>query len=95
MSRRTYGRLGASLRQARNQALLKRTPLCAKCGGPATEVDHIVPLHKGGAEALDNLQCLCHWCHKAKTRRDLAGSRATYDSDMQSPKGARTIRRPR
>ena len=36
------------------------------------EVDHVRPLHKGGAwYDLANLQCLCFQCHVAKTRIDL------------------------
>ena len=41
---------------------------CRACGRPGRlEVDHIVPLEKGGA-ALDehNLQTLCRGCHIAK-----------------------------
>ena len=46
---------------------------CARLGllTPATEVDHIVPLSRGGDPyALDNLQALCRPCHSRKTRRD-------------------------
>ena len=36
------------------------------------EVDHIQPLHKGGAwYDLGNLQSLCFQCHVAKTRGEL------------------------
>lgn len=54
---------------------LRAHPLCVACKlegyfTPATEVDHIVPLAKGGADDLGNLQSLCHDCHDAKTRRD-------------------------
>jgi len=32
------------------------------------EVDHIIPLHQGGAAVdLDNLQTLCRDCHLAKS----------------------------
>jgi len=55
---------------------LSDQPLCVMCklAGKvvvATEVDHIVPMSKGGA-ALDqaNLQSLCHNCHSRKTIRD-------------------------
>ena len=51
---------------------LSQYPLCVKCQSKgritaATEVDHIVPLHKGGTDDLDNLQSLCHDCHAEKT----------------------------
>jgi len=52
--------------------VLSQCPLCVKCQSKgritaATEVDHIVPLHKGGTDDLDNLQSLCHDCHAEKT----------------------------
>ena len=44
---------------------------CAGCGRYANEVDHIVPLHKGGDPFdMDNLQALCRSCHIAKTARE-------------------------
>lgn len=36
----------------------------------ATEVDHIVPLHKGGNDSDGNKQSLCGACHAAKTAVD-------------------------
>jgi 5-methylcytosine-specific restriction endonuclease McrA len=39
---------------------------------PATELDHIIPLHKGGEDNdPDNWQGLCAECHKDKTAQDL------------------------
>lgn len=42
------------------------------CGKPGRiEVDHRIPLHKGGAAyELANLQTLCRGCHIAKTRAE-------------------------
>ncbi len=55
---------------------LRANPLCATCLAKgfttvATEVDHIVPLKRGG-ERLDvaNLQSLCKPCHSRKTGRE-------------------------
>jgi 5-methylcytosine-specific restriction protein A len=50
-------------------------PLCVACEqagkvSAAEEVDHVVPLAKGGADDDTNLQSLCRECHQAKTRRD-------------------------
>ena len=48
--------------------ILRRSPLCVKCGQGASQVDHIVPIRKGGARLdPDNLQPLCHSCHSSKT----------------------------
>ena len=34
------------------------------------EIDHVVPLHRGGADDLDNLQACCASCHRKKTARE-------------------------
>lgn len=45
--------------------------ICAMCGASVSletaEVDHIVPLHAGGAHHPSNYQVLCHQCHEMKT----------------------------
>lgn len=41
---------------------------CAICGSTkGLELDHIVPYYEGGRSDIDNLQWLCHDCHKKKT----------------------------
>ena len=41
---------------------------CRECGKAARlEVDHVIPLHKGGTNLDDNLQSLCRKCHRRKT----------------------------
>jgi len=53
----TYDRLRAQV--------LAQSPHCARCGAPATEVHHVVPLSHGGANKLTNLVPLCAKCHRA------------------------------
>jgi len=60
------GRGAESWDRVRRRMLL-REPQCRRCGAPATEVDHVVPLWKGGGEDEGNLQALCRSCHGAKT----------------------------
>jgi 5-methylcytosine-specific restriction protein A len=52
--------------------ILAAEPLCRACAAQgrtrgATDVDHIVPLARGGTNARENLQPLCHECHGSKT----------------------------
>lgn len=56
-------------------SVLRYKPLCVVCKtkglvSRAEEVDHIIPLHKGGTDAYENLQGLCKDCHDEKTRLD-------------------------
>ena len=58
------------------RAVLTEQPLCVLCldAGrlePAVEVDHRVPLSKGGDDTTDNMQGLCKACHDIKTAGDL------------------------
>lgn len=39
-------------------------PCCVICGAPATEVHHILPRGRGGTSELNNLACLCRYCHE-------------------------------
>lgn len=68
-------RLRGRRRIERNRFVLTTNPLCVMCEAKgltvlATEVDHRVPLFKGGSEDAENLQGLCHACHVEKTTAD-------------------------
>jgi 5-methylcytosine-specific restriction endonuclease McrA len=47
--------------------------MCAKCGSRppevSLEIDHIVPLARGGTDAVTNLQVLCNPCNQGKKAR--------------------------
>ena len=54
-------------------AVLSANPLCVLCEGEgrtveAREVDHILPLHRGGTDKRSNLRGLCRPCHARVTR---------------------------
>lgn len=61
-AKRGYGRSWRALRAA----FLSDNPLCV-CGAPATEVDHVISLRRGGSNHHSNLQALCKPCHARKT----------------------------
>ena len=67
----------------RNRDMLLRYRYCEFCKRRgirkrSTEVDHIVPLCKGGSDQNPrNLQVLCTPCHKQKTAKE-ATWRANY-----------------
>lgn len=66
--------------QRRRDRQLQQQPLCASCARRgittlAREVDHKVPLHRGGKDDETNMQSLCIPCHKAKTAAERGGYR--------------------
>lgn len=63
---------GRKWMRIRSRVMLKAKWCCASCGSIAVkgEVDHIIPLAKGGTDDDDNLQLLCLACHEKKTRAD-------------------------
>lgn len=80
--RESAARRGYDARWRRLRVMFLRAhPLCADPFGDhrrvgavevATDVDHIVPLSRGGTNDSRNLQALCHSCHSRKTRADAA-----------------------
>lgn len=72
---------GRARQEARLRIWLRDGPRCATCGEliditPGTsrpfELDHIIPLWKGGQDNDSNRQCLCPGCHKDKTTAEAA-----------------------
>lgn len=47
----------------RKKVLERDNYKCVKCGQPAQEVHHLIPLSKGGTTTLSNLISLCKDCH--------------------------------
>ncbi len=77
--------------QVRKRAIASKDPVCALCGNPidmeakpysplALEVDHIIPVSRGGAPYdIDNLQLTHHRCNRQKFNR----LRTDYDLENQ------------
>jgi 5-methylcytosine-specific restriction protein A len=70
-------RLSGRKGQERRARWLAEQVLCVACAAMTpprvtlgTDVDHVRPLAKGGADDETNLQTLCSECHQAKSIRD-------------------------
>ena len=62
---------------------------CQSCGVTFTaalpaEIDHIVPLSRGGTEADDNLQLLCRPCNRSKGARPRRAATPRIGSEGQT-----------
>lgn len=53
-------------RSLRAQVLLRDRGRCVYCGAPATHVDHVVPLSRGGATHPANCVAACAACNLEK-----------------------------
>lgn len=53
---------------------------CAFCGGPSAEVDHIVPISRGGRSGRENLQPTCKRCNRLKSNRSDEEHKAGLDA---------------
>lgn len=76
MDRQKTKRIRGMTLQNIRRAHFRKHPLCVVCLASghvtmANELDHIVPLHKGGTDTPDNRQSLCfeHHLEKSKTER--------------------------
>lgn len=59
-----------------NPKFVKMVKNRSAINGRKPEVDHIIPIAKGGSSlSLTNLQALCYTCHKAKSKLDNSGPR--------------------
>ena len=63
---------GRALQRIRERILLRDGYTCRACGRVSVDlvVDHIIPLHLGGAESDENRQALCRACHDLKSERE-------------------------
>ena len=65
--------LGSGKWKTQRLIVLRRDSyICAYCGEPANEVDHIQPRVLGGTDDLDNLVAACRRCNAMKGKRSEA-----------------------
>ncbi len=68
-------RSGHQWQKIRLRIMARDYGLCQECKRQGrhvigSEVDHILPIFKGGTDDEDNLQFLCRRCHEVKTAAD-------------------------
>lgn len=63
---------GYTWQKIRRKTLLRDKYTCQHCGriGGQLEIDHIIPISKGGTDKESNLQVLCVGCHREKSIHD-------------------------
>lgn len=73
------GRSARPWRRLRDKILKRDKFKCQGCGkiDENAEIDHIIPLVKGGTDAESNLQTLCNMCHIIKTASENYVANAT------------------
>ena len=62
--------------RTKKEVAARATWKCEACGTLVSanyEVDHVVPLFRGGGNEMENLRCLCPDCHRTKTAEDRRG----------------------
>jgi 5-methylcytosine-specific restriction protein A len=59
------------IKKIRKLTLVRDNYICQHCkecySEENLECDHIIPLHRGGEDSIDNTQTLCVKCHKIKS----------------------------
>jgi 5-methylcytosine-specific restriction endonuclease McrA len=55
-------------RDLRKQGYVNENSICLFCSSKSElQIDHIVPISKGGANSIDNVQILCRPCNRKKS----------------------------
>jgi 5-methylcytosine-specific restriction protein A len=76
MSLDTSARIRGRALQSRRLSVWRTNPRCVKCHRltrypDGFELDHIIPLFKGGKDTQESCQLLCKGCHSIKTAQDM------------------------
>ena len=78
---------------------------CSRILSSSFEVDHTIPLWKGGADAVGNLQALCSNCHSQKSQKEsqeraeekrtrMINTRLSYEEDVKRDEEAKRKVKP-
>lgn len=66
---RPKGRDNVAYRKMRLDVLSRDHHTCYVCQGEAKEVDHLIPISKGGEDSYENLAAICRRCNLAKSNK--------------------------
>jgi 5-methylcytosine-specific restriction endonuclease McrA len=67
---RRRGAVGSFTPEEWNAKMLAHGGACVQCGSTShIEIDHIIPISKGGTNNIENLQPLCRSCNASKGNR--------------------------
>ena len=55
-----------SLKYVKRWVLIRDNHICAYCGEPGNQVDHVIPRHLGGSDFPSNLVASCFRCNNLK-----------------------------
>jgi 5-methylcytosine-specific restriction endonuclease McrA len=83
---------------ARAAAMQQADYKCLRCGRPAEEVNHRVPLlgrgyYSGCVHHPDNLEPLCHACHTVETTKQLYDRKLAAHAEGKDHLGRRARKR--
>ena len=53
----------------RLSVMLRDSKTCVYCGAQATEIDHVIPVSRGGSHSLSNLVASCTPCNQTKNHK--------------------------
>lgn len=74
----------------RLRILLRDNHICRYCGRPATVVDHVIALARGGTDDEGNLVAACVACNELKRRQEARMGRES--KNLSDPAGGRYSR---
>jgi 5-methylcytosine-specific restriction endonuclease McrA len=82
----------------RRAIVLSRSDRCHICGGPgATEVDHVIPLQRGGTSTFANLKPAHGHCNRGKAQYEtpqqgISPTKSVVDERLEPPRDDRQRR---
>lgn len=84
-ARDRYRQRAARITRGQERSVRERDQVCTLCRAEGEEIDHIIPVSRGGETTMENLQLLCRPCHVEKTRAERKGVMLRSEVATSSP----------